>query len=241
MKIQLREGQSYSYYEIAQFFEIAPQSFKAHKFQKLEELKNYAIFHEENNRIIIDKVIGAAAFLGTLEERRAFKRIMFAAIQEQGNNNINEWALARQLKPHFRTFSIKDIIYYIRYYLDEYYGEQGLKGKKEYQFFKKENGKFLKLSKEETEKKNKLIKQWYGNLTERVLVAADMIDANIISKEEAWNLLNIQNSYKDFKEMAEKQLAAALSAGYEIIDGKDEIPHDEIDIEEELSEMEIIV
>jgi hypothetical protein len=116
---------------------------------------------------------------------------MFAAIQEQGNNNINELALARQLKPHFRIFSIKDIIYYIRYYLDEYYGEQGLKGKKEYQFFKKENGKFLKLSKEETEKKNKLIKQWYGNLTERVLVAADMIDANIISKEEAWNLLNI--------------------------------------------------
>ena len=163
MKIQLREGQSYSYYEIAQFFEITPQSFKAHKFQKLEELKNYAIFHEENNRIIIDKVIGAAAFLGTLEERKAFKRIMFAAIQEQGNNNINELALAKQLKQHFRTLSLKDIIYYIRYYLDEYYGEQGLKGKKEYQFFKKENGKFLKLSKEEIEKKNKLIKQWYGN------------------------------------------------------------------------------
>lgn len=241
MKIQLREGQSYSYYEIAQFFEIAPQSFKAHKFQKLEELKNYAIFHEENDRIIIDKVIGAAVFLGSLEERKTFKRIMFAAIQEQDNNNINELALARKMKSHFRTLSLKDIIYYIRYYLDEYYGESGLKGKKEYQFFKKENKKLLKLSKEEIEKKNKLIKQWYGNLTERVLIAADMVNENIISKEEAWNLLNIQDGYKDFKEMAEKQLAAALFAGYEIIDGKDEIPLDEIDIEEELSEMEIIV
>ena len=83
MRIQLLPHKAYTYYELAQFFNITPTSFKVHKFEKLEELKNYASFHEINNSIIIDKVI-CSYYLGTLTERKAFRRMIAACI----NNNI---------------------------------------------------------------------------------------------------------------------------------------------------------
>lgn len=238
MRIQLLPHKSYTYYEIAQFFNITPQSFKVHKFEKLEELKNYAIFHEINNSIVIDKVF-CSYYLGSLSNRRAFKRMMFACMN---NNIVNEYLLAKEMRKRYsvdlQDYSLKELIYYIRYYFTEYYGNdiEGLKGKKEYGYFKLERGMLLPLAAEKQEK-DKIIKQWYGNLTEKVLLIQDKINNREIEKEDAWDLLSDMcglESYESFKYSLDRAVAAQLYNGYQIFNREDY----NIDISEELDEDE---
>lgn len=249
MRIQLLPHKAYTYYELAQFFNITPTSFKVHKFEKLEELKNYASFHEINNSLIIDKVT-CSYYLGTLTERKAFRRMIAACID---NNIVNEFLLAKAMKKRYAAdlhdYSYKELIYYIRYYLTELYGNdiEGLQGKKEYGYFKLEGGSLLPLAAERQEK-DKVIKQWYGNLTEKVLLIQDKINNREIDKEDAWDLLSDicgLDSYDNFKLQLDRQVAAHLYNGYQLFNRTDYNTNidDELDEEErdEFSREEIII
>lgn len=238
MSIQLKENKEYLYGEIASFFNIRLDAFIRNKDFYLEKLKEFAIFEENHSKIIIKQVI-AAFNLGTLEERKQFKKFMF---QEIKNNNVNELLLAKNLKKKyefFKEYSLKEILYKIRYYLTEYYGNsfEGLKGKKIFQFLKIDNNKELKeLNEIENERKDKVIKQWFGNITENVLLIEDMLNNKEIEKEECWDLLEkicSLNSFEEFKKALNIETAANLINGYKIIDRKEyEIEIDDNDIDD---------
>lgn len=71
------------------------------------------------------------------------------------------------------------------------------------------------LTPEEQGVKQKLIKKYYGNITEKTIFVQGMIDAGEITEEEAWKVLdqlvNIKDKYGAFK--AEFQIAINASLG----------------------------
>ena len=247
MRIQLIPHKEYSYYEIAQFFNIAPSTFKSHKFEKLEELKNYVLFTDQNDKIWVEKVIGSAYYLGTLEERRSFKRMMFNCLK---NNIVNELSLARAMKKAYaadlQDYSLKELIYYIRYYITEYYGNsiaEGLKGKKEYSFYIKEAGVLKPLSAQQKIKDN-MIQQWFGNLSEKVLIIQDMINNKELTKEEAWDFLEdiaSLDSFDTFKVSFERAVSASVTHGCRVINREEYlIDIDDDDIEDDEYSIDVI-
>lgn len=243
MRIQLLPHTSYTYSEIADFFNIQLNSFTSHKTEKLLELEQYCSFSEVNNTIYIEQVY-CPYCLGSLTNRRAFRRMMYNCIS--ANKIVNELLLAKQMKKQYKkdleTYSLKELIYYIRYYLSLDYGcgstEEGLKGKSQVLYCKLENNILVPLSEAELPRKQKLIKQWYGNLTEQVLLIADKINAGEAVAAEAWDLLSnlcCLDTYKNFKQTLNGEVAASLYNSYQLINYTDidnDTDDDDIDDDE---------
>lgn len=226
MRIQLLPHTSYTYGELADFFNIQLNSFTSHKTEKLLELEQYCSFSEVNSTIYIEQVY-CPYYLGSLTNRRAFRRMLYNCIP--ANKIVNELLLAKQMKKQYKkdleTYSLKELIGYIKYYLFLDYGcgtsEEGLKGKSQAIFCKLEQDILIPLTQEEMSRKQKLIQQWYGNLTENVLLITDKLNAGEASSAEAWDLLTslcCLDTYKDFKKTLNGGVAASLYNSYLLID-----------------------
>ena len=101
----------------------------------------------------------------------------------------------------------------------------GLKGHSVYAWGKYiqqgEEIKLIPLTKEEEEIKNKLVKKYFGDTTDKQIFVQGMVDNGEITKEQAWNVLdeltNMSNNFKAFKADFEVAINSAVGRGTYLI------------------------
>lgn len=242
--IKLKQGE-YTYQEIADWLGISAHVFKSHINEYYEELKQYAIFSVVGAKILIKKVLFPFR-LENLGCRKSFKKLMFNCFDKIGNEKQIANRMKRLYGDSLKDYSLPRIIYYIRYFIQEYYGtpyEEGLAGKLEKTYFRIEKDRVCELTEEQQKTKERLIQQWFGNITEQVLLLKDKLDNGEIDKEECWDYIEDNlglKYYKDFKKDFEKSISADVVNGFRTINRQEyDIEIDDEDIEDDSYSIDI--
>lgn len=194
----LQEGK-YLNKDLAEWFGISANSFNKTKDKKLEELKDFADYHLEGKRVVIDKVI-----IGEYSKKgsQAYQKI-----KEQVDKIWNEDGLdtcSRVGEEIFENLTEKDqnfelaprtVYNYTIKGRNELYGKpfvsKGSLGECRYVWCKrnKESGEYCLLTEEEKAIKEELQTKYFGDTTEKQILVKAMVEAGEVSKEEAWETL----------------------------------------------------
>lgn len=186
--------------ELAKWFGISYGSFRNKKSEKLEELKLFAEFYEENGKVIITKVIEPIYQKGMASVKRKVIEKIDAVWSPDGLDScqrVGEKILER-LQEEDKGFNraIGTIVKYTREGRNELYGipfsENGGKiGSCVYIWCKRnpDTGEYDFLTEEEQEIKQKLQTKYFGDATEKQILVKAMVEAGEISKEDAWSVL----------------------------------------------------
>ena len=177
--------------EIAKWMNISSTAFYKNKEKKLKLLENFAIFHFEGKNIIIDEV------LDEVFKKKSNYQKVFEKIDENWSKNgldtcVNVGKkILTQLKKEDSNFSLKEstVIRYTNRGKVELFGKcysEGLKGKCVYITCKYENGNYEFFTEEENKIRAKLLKKYFGNISEKQLYIKEMIDNGEITEEKAW-------------------------------------------------------
>ena len=185
--------------ELAEWFGIKYNSFRVKKAEKLEELKLFAEYYEENGKIIITKVIEPIYQKGMANvKRKVIEKIdeVWSADGLDSCQRVGEKILAL-LKEEDNTFdrATGTIVKYTREGRNELYGlpfqNGGKIGSCIYIWCKRDpkTGDYSLLTEEEQEIKQKIQTKYFGDATEKQILVKAMVEAGEITKEEAWGVL----------------------------------------------------
>ena len=177
--------------EIAEWRNVTVSTFSKNKERYFKELEKFANFHFEGKNIVIDEV------LQEYYEKKNNYRKVFDKIDENWNKNgidtcVNVGKkILTQLKKEDSSFSLKEstVIRYTNRGKIELFGKcysEGLKGKCVYITCKYENGNYEFFTEEENKIRAKLLKKYFGNISEKQLYIKEMIDNGEITEEKAW-------------------------------------------------------
>ena len=197
-----------TYKELADWFGLAATSLKnkATKKKRLEELKHFADYHMEGNKVVIDEVYieeyskqGSKAFQMVRDE-------LDKAWSEDGLDSCSHVGLkiGQTLKNEL-TITDNTVYTYTRKSRNELYGvpfQQGGKlGSCIYLWCKKYgdgiNARYERLSEEEEQIKQDLIHKYFGNADEKQIIVKGMVGSGEISKKDAWDVLEELTNMRD--------------------------------------------
>ena len=196
----------YTNKEIAQWFGITPNYFSKNKEKKLEELKAFADFEQVGNKqkkIKITHIYEPVYFKRGSEAFNKIKAQVDEVWDESGIDTCSRVSEKILMKNNY-TLSIKESTVY-NYTLrsrNDLYGKPfdqkgGTLGTCRYSWVKEdEEGGLRELTQEEEEIKQKLIKKYYGDATEKQILVQGMVEAGEITKEEAWDVLTKMTNMK---------------------------------------------
>lgn len=195
--MELEEGKIYSGKELAQWFGIRPDSYKANKQKKLEELKvfaDYELVGNKTKKVQIKKVYNPIYSKQGSESYQLTKSKIDEVWDESGldtctrvseviYNSEDYWPVTKSTVYNY-TLKGRNELY------GKPWGEPGLLGHCVYQWSKKgEDGRLVPFTEEENAKKQELITKYYGDVTEKQLLIWTQVKAKKLSKEEAFDIL----------------------------------------------------
>lgn len=186
--------------QLAEWFGISYGAFRNKKSEKLEELKLFAEFYEENGKVVITKVIEPVYQKGMMSvKRKVIEKIdkVWSADGLDSCQRVGEKILEllqKENKDFNRTTGT--IVKYTREGRNELYGKPfdnigGKIGSCIYIWCKRnpKTGEYDFLTEEEQEIKQKLQTKYFGDATEKQILVKAMVEAGEISKEDAWSVL----------------------------------------------------
>jgi len=214
--------------ELADWFGITSHSLSQTKARKLKELRNFANFHLDGNKIIIDEVIISKYNKQVSQNYSKVKDRVDPTWSETGLDSCRRVSqvIYTELVQKDKDFVLQDttVYDYTRRARNELYGKPfdligGELGKCEYVWCKRNaDGSYDFLNEEEKNIRDKLIKKYFGDTTQKQLFVKQMIQDGEITKEEAFEYLEkitnmTDNKYLDFL----RELQAAI--GCQVVKG----------------------
>lgn len=190
--MELTEGR-WTNKDLAEWFGIQPDSFKVNKPRKLEELEEYADFHLEKNKVIIDKVYIPVYSKKKSNPYRIIKDNFDGAWSENHLDTCSR--VSRQIyNEHISDIGITNSTAYT-YTLrvkNEFYGKamkySGTRGQCYYLIGKQEgdgvNARYSFLTQEEEEIKKEVLKKYYGSSDEKMAILDTILLEKEMSPEE---------------------------------------------------------
>lgn len=189
----------YTSKELAEWFGISPASFYKYREKKLEELKAFADFKQVGNKQKKIQITYIYEPVYSKQGSANFKRIKDQVDEVWDASGLdtckrvsekimekNNYALAiKDSTVYNYTLKSRNILYG-----KPFDGIGGTLGSCRYSWVKEDkNGDLRELTQEEQDIKDKLIKKYYGDATEKQILVQGMIEAGEITKEEAWDVL----------------------------------------------------
>ena len=189
----------YTSKELAEWFGISPTSFYKYREKKLEELKAFADFEQVGNKQKKIKITYIYEPVYSKQGSANFKKIKDQVDEVWDASGLdtckrvsekimekNNYALAiKDSTVYNYTLKSRNILYG-----KPFDGVGGTLGSCRYSWVKEEeDGSLRELTQEEQNIKEKLIKKYYGDATEKQILVQGMIEAGEITKEEAWDVL----------------------------------------------------
>lgn len=194
--MELRLGKM-SNKELAEWFNIKPDTMTRHKKKKLEELKNYACFEEIRGGVNITAIIKETYNKKDNQIRQIYQQ-GFEELREPIDtvSNINEKIYDKYHENLPTLASAASGYHYAIEVRNANYGvpfkDVGSLGRCYYLWCKVEeqNGTpyFIQFTEEEEDIKRNLLKQYFGTDEEKDILIAQMVDAGEISEAEAYRL-----------------------------------------------------
>jgi hypothetical protein len=183
--------------EIAEWFEIKPNSFTQHKKKKLEELKHYASFEEVYGGVEI-KAIYRGVYNKKDNQIRQIYEQGFEEVRQPIDtvSHINEKIYEKYYDKLPTLSSAQSGYHYAIEVRNANYGipfkDIGAKGCCYYLWCKVEQcgdeTYYIQFNEEEDKIKQKLLKKHFGTDEEKDILIAQMVDAGEISEAEAYRL-----------------------------------------------------
>ena len=235
--IELKENTLYSNKELAEWFGMKQKSFSNRKEEKLEELKAFADFELRGNKqkkVFIKKVYEPVYSKKGSENYEIIKANLEKYWSENGKGLDTCQRVGEEMYKEKLVSSITvgtTINYTRRGKIDKYginYVSSGTVGRSVYSWGKRiqEGDKFklVPLTEEEEEIKDKLVKKYFGNTTDKQIFIQGMVDNGEITKEQAWEALeeltNMKEKFKAFKADFELAINNPIGRGTYLIEEK---------------------
>lgn len=189
----------YTSKELAEWFGISPASFYKYREKKLEELKAFADFEQVGNKQKKIKITYIYEPVYSKQGSANFNKIkdQVDKVWDASGLDTCKRVSEKIMEKNNYALAIKDSTVY-NYTLKSrnilygkpFDGVGGTLGSCRYSWVKEEeDGSLRELTSEEQEIKDKLIKKYYGDATEKQILVQGMIEAGEITKEEAWDVL----------------------------------------------------
>lgn len=180
--------------DLAEWFGINPNTFNHSKEDKLNELKNFAEFHMEGKKVVIDKIINPVY---TKQGSKAYQMIKDKVDDFWSDNGLDSCKrVSNQIvKFYGNELQVGDstAYNYTRKGRNELYGkpfqEGGSLGSCIYTWCKKDGDMLIPFTDEEQAIKENLTKKYFGDASEKQIIVAGMVESGEINKEEAWDVL----------------------------------------------------
>lgn len=205
-KMELHTGK-YLNKDLAEWFGISQGSFNTKKEKKLEELKDFADFHLEGKKVVIDKVLIPIYSKRGSDAYQKIKEKIDEVWSESGLDSCSRVGeeIFYDLVENDVDFNLKNTTVYnytIRGRNELYgkpFGEAGTLGSCIYTWCKKdeETGTYLPLSSEEQKIKSELQTKYFGDTSEKQILVKGMIASGEITQEEAWGVLEEMTNMTD--------------------------------------------
>lgn len=183
--------------ELAEWFGITEKTFKNYKTKKLEELKLFANFEEQNGKVYIKEIY---ELVYNKQLKKTAHQVLEKIDEVWSKDGLDTCThvgskICKELAKKGTIRKESTIVNYTRQGRNELYGKPfvgiGKIGICEYVWCKKnpETGEFELLTEEEEKIKQKLITKYFKNATEKQIIVKGMIESGEITKEEAWDIL----------------------------------------------------
>lgn len=193
--------------DLAEWFGISQGSFNTKKEKKLEELKDFAEFHLEGKKVVIDRVLVPTYSKRGSETYQKIKEKIDEVWSETGLDSCSRVGeeIFYDLIENDKDFNLKNTTVYnytIKGRNELYgkpFGEAGTLGSCIYTWCKKdaETGTYLPLSAEEKKIKSELQTKYFGDASEKQILVKGMIASGEITQEEAWGVLEEMTNMTD--------------------------------------------
>jgi len=193
----LEEGKTYTGKQLAEWFDIKPESYKANKDRKLEELKifaDYELVGNKTKKVHIKTVYNPVYSKQGSESYQLTKSKVDEFWDESGLDTCSR--VSKEIYKSEKNWKVQEstIYGYTLKSRDELYGkpwgEGGTLGHCIYQWSKKgEDGKLIPFTEEENKKKKELITKYFGDVTEKTLLVAAYVKAEKLDKEKGFDML----------------------------------------------------
>lgn len=197
MSKELTSGKK-TYKQIAEWMGITPVTFSKYKQKYLEELNNFAKYHLEGKRVIIQEVIDP---IYSKQKGKQYEKIKAKINETWDTSGLDTCVrvgkeIYNSLSYTDKDFHLKDttVVKYTRKGRTELWGipfseKGGTLGKCIYVWCKKDpdTGRCLPLTKEEKAIKTKLQTLYFGDATEKAVFVKAMIETGEVTEEEGWN------------------------------------------------------
>lgn len=230
--IQLEQGKLYSGKQIAEWMGISPRTFANNKQKKLKQLQSFVDYRLEGNKIkkvyiekIYEPVYHKKGSSARQEVRQNYEKFWHKDLdtakrvgEDMYRNGIGNGVKCSTIIHYTGDEKRKD--YGVAY------GRDGRKGYcvMEWGKYVEENGErhLVPLTEEEKQIKNKLVKKWFGNTTDKQIFVAEMVSDGQIDREEAWDMLeeltNVENRLAGFRIDFMKAINADVDKGTRLIE-----------------------
>lgn len=232
---QLQSNTLYTNNQIAEWFGLKAKKFsnKEQKERKLEQLKifaDYELVGDKTKKIYIKEVYNPIYSKLGSRNQQIINDIYESYWSENGRGlDTCERVGTAIYKDNRTSLTYKSTVNYVgrskRKDFGKNYMNAGLKGHSIYAWGKYiqdgEEIKLIPLTKEQEEIKNKLIKKYFGDTTDKQIFVQGMVDNGEISKEQAWDVLdeltNMSYNFKAFKADFEVAINSAVGRGTYLI------------------------
>ena len=213
--------------DLAKWFGVKANTFGNQKKKRLEELKDFAEFHMDGCKVVIDRVIIPVYEKQMKVNYQKIKREINPTWNKSGLDSCSRVSLAilEKLSKEDADFNLKEstVYFYTRKGRNELYGKPfcggGELGKCEYVWCKKmKDGSYEFLTMQEQEIRDKLIKKYFGNTTEKQLIVKQMVQDGELKTEEAFEYLNkitgmTDNNFVAFLKELQQAIGAKVVKG----------------------------
>ena len=189
----------YSNKELAEWFGITANSFSNQKEKKLKELRAFADFEQVGNKQKKVKITYIYEPVYSKQGCATFNKIkdQVDEVWDESGLDTCKRVSEKIMEKNNYALTVKDstVYNYTRKSRDILYGKPfdgvgGTLGSCRYSWVKEEkDGSLRELTQEEQDIKDKLIKKYYGDATEKQILVHGMVEAGEITKEEAWDVL----------------------------------------------------
>lgn len=210
------ELKTYTNAELAEWFGIKAESFKATRKRKLEELKEYADFTVGRGKVTITNIKQPYYTKGSPSAKKIYKEFFNLWNADGYDTCANVGKKAKAKYPEEVTVCDRTAAYYTLIARNDYVGKPfsggGKKGYCEYETCKKQGDRYVPFTEEEKAINRKLLTRYFSTSSEKAIYVSEMIRSGEIDKSEAWDeysrMIDFEGNYSSY--MAE--LTAAIGA-----------------------------